>query len=95
MLKQSEIIIVVVLENMDEIAFYPNPIRQGDFINVENADVNMLLKIYDMSGRLVKERMLENNVQLSTDEMFVGNYFYQILNTKNNQLLSDGKFIVF
>lgn len=85
---------VVTLDEVDEVLFYPNPIQRGDFITIENGNVNVLLKIFDLNGRLVKEKQFENDGQISTDEMGSGGYFYQILKTENGQMIKDGKLIV-
>ena len=85
---------VVTLDEVAQVSFYPNPIQRGNFITIENDDVNVLLEIFDANGRLIKEKRFENDTQISTDEMGSGTYFYRMQNSKNGQLIKDGKLIV-
>ena len=65
------------LEN--EVNFYPNPAK--DFINVGEKDQNLLINIYDVSGKLVlSDRNSENRINIS--RLIKGNYFASYTNNK-------------
>lgn len=86
---------IEVKDEFPTITIYPNPVRKGDQIMVDNANVNMLLQVFDTNGRLVKEELLESNASISTEGFLGGSYFYQIRNTKSNESIQSGKLIVF
>lgn len=78
-------------------SIYPNPFS-GSATLLIDADMSKLeaasLRIYDLSGKMVMDfgRITSNKVQIEQQNLSKGSYFYQI--TGNNELISQGKFIV-
>lgn len=55
-----------------EVSFYPNPAK--DFINVDEKEQNILITVYDASGKLVvTSKTADNKINIS--KLIKGNYF--------------------
>ena len=51
-------------------------------------------KVDKKQQQKIKQEQLKEDIQISTNEMIGGSYFYKIINIENKQLLKDGKLIV-
>lgn len=61
---------------------YPNP--ANSFVTISNFQEDMQYKIFDITGKLVKENKLDSP-QLSVEELSSGNYILQIESGKSKQ----------
>ncbi len=91
----SEIKSIEVKEAFPTVSVYPNPVRSRSNIFIENSNINMLVQIFDVNGRLVKEELLEKNASISTTGLLGGSYFYQIKNTQSKESIQAGQLIIF
>ncbi len=89
----SEIRSVKFEDKVQEIIVYPNPVNKGGDFEIRNIDENMILNVFDGNGKIILSKRLNNGL-ISTDEMPVGNYFFQIKNIQNQEMLKVGKLIV-
>lgn len=65
-------------------SIYPNP--ANSFVTISNFQENMQYKIFDITGKLVKENKLDS-ANLSVEELSSGNYILQIENGKSKENL--------
>jgi hypothetical protein len=77
----------------NEIKLFPNPIRNISILKLtSNAEINSI-KIYTISGRLIKEEKINtNDYILNNMEFGSGVYFYQVFS--EDKLIKTEKFIV-
>jgi len=77
----------------NSVSVYPNP--SSTTTNFEVSDNNAFeIVVYDMTGREIKrENIISNKVSIDSYTMAPGVYTYSIL-TKENEVLSRGKFNV-
>ncbi|WP_312341027.1 S8 family serine peptidase [Chryseobacterium binzhouense] len=69
----------VIKNNENTVTFYPNPVK--DFITIDEKDKNLLVNVYDMSGKLIlSTTLIENKMNLSALQR--GNYIASFI-TKN------------
>lgn len=62
-----------------DVSLHPNPIKDISALELTTALDNTKLKIYDLSGKLIKEENIQGNqIELYRDDFKVGIYFYQI-----------------
>ncbi|WES97704.1 T9SS type A sorting domain-containing protein [Chryseobacterium arthrosphaerae] len=68
-----------------QLPIYPNPIRNGDYLNL-NEKVNEIL-IYNIEGRLIKKSNLKSNSILIND-LLKGMYFLKTENTTHKFIVN-------
>lgn len=84
----------VKLENSNpEIIVYPNPVNAGDEFTVLNFNENMMISIFDVNGKVLLQQRPDNG-SISTANLPVGHYYYQISNIQNSEPLKVGQLIV-
>lgn len=77
----------------EEIILYPNPVTSVSVLQIPKSFQADLLLVYDVSGKLVKEIVLDGNTHIiNTMEYASGLYFYKLI--ENNQVLVSNKFII-
>ena len=78
----------------NNVTVYPNPATSQITFNLEKLPSSpVLIKIFDMTGRLEREYQLKTkNLQVNTSSFPAGNYYYKMM--QNNYLLRTGIFIV-
>jgi len=62
-----------------KVDFYPNPAK--DYIQINEKDKDLLINIYDVSGKLVLTSKLVNN-KISISQLVKGNYLANFINKK-------------
>lgn len=97
--KVGEVLISGIESLYDEqtlqINAYPNPFRGQATIEVDGADFNQLdLKVYDLSGRLVRSQSIYhyNKFTLNSNGLSNGSYIFEI--RSNSQTIGRGKLLV-
>ncbi|RLD27253.1 MAG: hypothetical protein DRI70_04695, partial [Bacteroidetes bacterium] len=79
--------------SQDQIILYPNPVTSISILQFPSEGIIDLLKIYDVSGKLVKEEKVNKDyVLIDAMQYRSGLYFYQVFSV--NKLLKTGKFII-
>lgn len=77
----------------DQIILYPNPVTSTSILQFPSEDIVDMLKIYDVSGKLVKEEKVNKDyVLIDAMQYRSGLYFYQVFS--ENKLLKTEKFII-
>lgn len=69
----------VAMADNNKVDFYPNPAK--DFINVNENDRDLLVNIYDVSGKLVLTSKLTNN-RINIKNLTKGNYLANFITEK-------------
>ena len=75
----------------NQITIYPNPVKNGDFLNFRNINTDFTLTIYDISGKLIDQKNIQNNNYLIAN-FAKGVYYYSIDTALES---SKNKFIVY
>ena len=76
-----------------QVSIYPNPMVENSTIHIENAEGNVTIKIYGMTGQLALSKILENgDYTINRDELKAGIYFYSVEEGDDN--VAKGKLIV-
>ena len=79
--------------SQDQIILYPNPVTSTSILQFSSEGVVDMLRIYDLSGKLVKEEKVDKDYVLIDAMRYPsGLYFYQVFSEK--QLIKTEKFIV-
>ncbi|SHL75982.1 BspA family leucine-rich repeat surface protein [Chryseobacterium polytrichastri] len=68
----------------NDITIYPNP--ANDFIYVKNLKGNSTYKIFDLSGRIIQQDIL-NDEKINVSNLMSGNYILQIISKDKTQTL--------
>ena len=78
----------------DETLFkiYPNP--TNEFLRIKNDKVNsnLIVQVYDLTGKLIYNESFENKKKITTSDWVSGNYILTIFD--NNKLIFKDKIIV-
>jgi len=71
----------IITSDYDNIFIYPNPIKNILFIkgNIKNAN----LKIYNLQGQLVLEKILDDKKEIDISKLEIGFYTVKIQNINN------------
>jgi len=81
------------LTDMPEIKLFPNP-NNGNF-KITGLEVQNLIEITDISGRIVNETIATNSTEpLDLTYLNKGLYFYRIMDNEKKKLFAQGKFIL-
>lgn len=76
-----------------QIILYPNPVTSTSILQFSSEGIVDALKIYDISGKLVKEEKVSKDyVRIDAMQYRSGLYFYQVFS--ENELLKTEKFII-
>ncbi|MCZ6595463.1 MAG: T9SS type A sorting domain-containing protein [Bacteroidetes bacterium] len=79
--------------SQDQIVLYPNPVTSTSILQFSSDGIVDMLKIYDVSGKLVKEEKVNKDyVLIDAMQYPSGLYFYQVYS--ENKLLKTEKFII-
>jgi len=75
------------------INLFPNPVSKGQKLNVIGETIErMQLKLYQISGKLVKEMQLTPKTSIALNNINSGLYHYSI--TKEQQKVKVGKLVI-
>ncbi len=75
--------------NKISVKVYPNPFGQQFRIDFVHKYDNMYLEVFDMQGRMIQKRSLEQNTVISTEDWSKGAYIFRI--TDGSEVISTGK----
>ena len=76
-----------------KVLVYPNPAESYIIFKYDGAEIeNMQLEVFDMLGRQVFVKEIQNNVQLNIEDWPKGLYMFNLKN--KGILLNNGKFII-
>lgn len=70
---------------------YPNPANQELFVEAEGYE-QVQLKVYDVIGQLILDKMLKVNQPVNTESLSMGTYIYKVFNQA--EILKTGKLII-
>jgi hypothetical protein len=83
-------IVSVKFNDINKILLYPNPTSNTVFISFEHSTENeSLVKIFDMTGKIVKEEIVEKNTnqrEINISSLAVGIYQVRILSKNTNEV---------
>jgi hypothetical protein len=85
------------INNLYDVNIYPNPFTNTATVYVSNPNSEnrlVTLKVYDITGRVLKEESIENSeyLTISSEGMAKGMYIYEI--QVNKEIVNSGKLIV-
>ncbi len=72
---------------------YPNPINEGQSINIKNAPIGSSFELYDVYGRLVLQNMIKNVNATVNTPLNNGYFLYRIVD-KNKMTIQTGQLII-
>ncbi|MGB3949221.1 MAG: T9SS type A sorting domain-containing protein, partial [Bacteroidia bacterium] len=81
---------VGIIESFKNISVYSYPNPANEILNISfdgNLSGDLVLSIYDVAGKLIKKENYSNAanaVQVKTDELLSGVYFYELSNGKES-----------
>lgn len=76
----------------DQVLVYPNPANSVLRVTNEGSQENTLLRLLDISGKVVISQSLKGNTELNTDPLNNGIYFIQLL--QNDKLIAVKKVVI-
>jgi hypothetical protein len=80
-------IAVNAIESEISAKVYPNPANDLIYIELETTDLNIDFQIRDLSGKLIRQNLLQNTVNsISLDELSAGLYFVELRNEKGSRV---------
>lgn len=65
----------------NDLSIYPNP--ASDIVNIAKNGNNQIVKIYDLTGKMVYQNVFSNNITVNTENFKSGIYFIKIEGNEN------------
>lgn len=76
---------------------YPTMLQRGQSINIrDKAAGNLVVKLYDMNGRMIKTQRITGSGKINTSDLPAGVYIYNIFNSKISTVkqVTSGKIVI-
>ena len=67
-------------DNFNQLLVYPNPSKE--FIKIQNQETNSAITIYNITGEIVFQTMLNQSKEINISSLKVGLYFINCTNSK-------------
>ena len=76
------------------VMIYPNPFDQETTVSIEDANEDLVFRLFDMNGKVVMEKLnvTNGNFTISRGELSPGIYFYELQNA--DERVSAGKIVI-
>jgi ELWxxDGT repeat protein len=71
----------------NDIVIFPNPSTESFTVNIKNFNETLQLEVYDISGKIVLQKILNTSSNIISHHLLAGVYFIKIGNQKSTEML--------